>query len=414
MARDLKNRSNEFLGLDQKFWMIQETGGYGDAATGGLVPTSAGAFEHTTGNIQFNIPREDGTSRSGRSVVYRLSGKREVKVTMETYIIPGTPDGSNHPTLPDTHLLLLSVFGAIDESDPTKKVYKLGSSAATSIRMLEEGTHFSRLASGVVMDSVTFSLPGDGKAMMKFEGFGQDVKVAGQALLANDVTASNDLPVETGMGGRYELGAYVDVIDGTDGSTRKAASRKITAIVGDTLTVDGAAITATTGDYVIGAAPDFVADSGEHALIGLQGTFQTTLLGTVDCELISAEISLKNNYTQKNFLYGTSKICGYIPDKRRSVSVKLEVLLSQKNFDFYMNNKKFLADNLTITLAPSDIPSPMDSATGRTVSFKFPKVEFNVPNLEQPSDGYVKLTLEGTAMAVDANTLNTEMTLEIA
>lgn len=414
MARDLKNRSPEFVGLDQKFWMTKETGGYGDQASGGLIPIATDAIEHTSGSLDFKIPREDSATRSGRSVVTRLSGKRSVKFSMENYIIPGTPDGSNHPTLPDSHLLLLSAFGICTETDVTKKVYSLGHASTTSIRVLEEGTHFSRLAYGCVVDALTFTLPGDGKAMMKSEGFGQDVKVAGESALAADSTASNTLTVATGEGSRYEVGAYVDVIDQVDGSTRKAASRKITAISGDALTVAGSALTAVTGDYVIGAAPDFTADSSENALLGLQGTFTTALLGTIDCQLISAEISLKNNYTQKDFLYGTSEICGFIADKRRNVGIKLEVLLTKANFAFYMNNKKFLADDLTITLAPQDIPAPINSATGRTWKFHFPRVEFDVPSIEQPADGYVKLTLDGTALATSTNTLDTEMTLEIS
>lgn len=414
MARDLLNRSPEFVGLDQKFWMAKETGGYGDQATGGLIPVSTDGIEHVSGTVDFKIPREDSATRSGRSVVTRLSGKREVKFSMENYIIPGTPDGSNHPTLPDSHLLLLSAFGICDETVATKKTYKLGHASTTSIRVLEEGTHFSRLAYGCVVDTMTFSLPGDGKAMMKSEGFGQDVKVAGESTLAADVTAANAITLQTGEGARFEIGAYVDVIDKANGNTRKAASRRIDNKVGDTLTLSGAAITALTDDIVIGAAPDFTADSSENALLGLQGSFTTALLGSIDCQLISAELVLKNNYTQKNFLYGTSQICGFIADKRRSVSVKLEVLLTKDNFAFYMNNKQFLADDVLITLAPQDIPAPVNSATGRTWKFHFPRVEFNVPSIEQPSDGYVKLTLEGTALATDANTTDTEMTLEIS
>lgn len=414
MARDLLNRSPEFVGLDQKFWMTKETGGYGYQATGGLIPIATDAIETVSGMLDFKIPREDSATRSGRSVVTRLSGKREVKFSMENYIIPGTPDGSNHPTLPDSHLLLLSAFGICDESVATKKLYKLGHASTTSIRVLEEGTHFSRLAYGCVVDSLTFSLPGDGKAMMKAEGFGQDVKVAGESTVAADVTAANVVTVATGDGARFEVGAYVDIIDQANGNTRKASSRRIDSKAGDALTLSGAAITCLTDDIVIGAAPDFTADSSEDALLGLQGTFTTALLGSIDCQLISAELTLKNNYTQKNFLYGTSQICGFVADKRRNVGVKLEVLLTKDNFAFYMNNKQFLADDVTITLAPQDIPAPINSATGRTWKFRFPRVEFNVPSIEQPADGYVKLTLEGVAMATDANTLDTEMTLEIS
>lgn len=414
MARDINNRSPEFVGLDQKIWMTAETGGFGAAATGGLFPTGTDAIEHTTASVDFTIPRDASATRSGRSVVTRLSGKRQVKFSLESYIIPGTPDGSQHPTLPDSHLLMLSAFGICNQTNPAVIEYQLGHASTNSIRVLEEGTHMSRLAYGCVIDTLTFTLPGDGKAMMKAEGFGQDVKVAGQTLIAATATATNVLTLTTGEGARFEVGAYVDVIDATDGSTRIAAARQISAADTSSITVGGAAITAAIGSIVIGAAPDFSADSSADALLGLQGTFTTALMGTVDCQLMSAEISIKNNYTQKDFLYGTSEICGFIADKRRDVSIKLEVLLTKDNFEFYMNNKQFLADNLSITLAPQDIPAPINSATGRTWTFSFPRVEFNVPAIEMPADGYMKLTLDGVAMAVDTNTLDTEMTLNIS
>lgn len=414
MARDINNRSNEFVGLDQRLWLIAETGGYGRAATGGQFPIAANGIEHVSAKIEFNIPRELAAHRSGRSGVVRLSGKKEVKFSYEGYIIPATPNGSDEPQLPDAHAMLLSAFGLVDQTDPSKIVYNLGRSTTTSFRYLEEGTHFSRLAVGCVADSITWTLPGDGKAMMKVEGFGQDVISAGQSALDGAVVAANALVLETATAQRFEVGSYVDVIDAVGGNTRIAASRKITAIVGDTLTVDGAVISAPDGSIVIGAAPDFVADSSENALLGLKGDVSTISFGSLGCDLLSAEITLKNNYTQKNMTYGTDSACGFIADKRREVSLKLDILLTKANFDFYQKNKSFISDAVTIVLAPQEIPAPINSATGRTFTFKFAKVEFNVPQIEQPADGYVKLSLEGVALAADINSVNNEFSLEIS
>lgn len=412
MSRDLLNRSNVFVGIDQRLWITTETGGYGKDATGGTFPISTDGIEHVNAKIEFNIPREDAAHRSGRSRVTRLSGKKEVKFSYEGYIIPGAPAGSN-PTLPDVHPMLLSAFGSVDESTASKKIYKLSRSSTTSFRFLEEGSHFSRLAVGCVADTVTFSLPGDGKAMVKFEGFGQDVISAGESLVAADGTATNDVSVGTGEGQRFEVGAYIDIIDQVTGSTRKASSRKITAIVGDVLTFDGATATFLEDDIVVGAAPDFTADSSEDALLGLKGSISTGSFGTLDCDLLSAEISLKNNYSQRNMIYGTDTICGFMADKRRDVSIKLDILLTKDNFDFYQRNKNFTADSLTITLAPQEIPAPINAAAGRTMTFRFGKVEFNIPQIEQPGDSFVKITLEGVALATDINTVNDEFELEI-
>jgi hypothetical protein len=419
MARDLNQRSNTFVGLDQRLWLKLETGGYGRDATGGLFPIASDGLEHVNAMIEYNIPREDAAHRSGRSRVTRLSGKKEVKFSLETYIIPATPTGSN-PNLPDIHPMLLSAFGSCDETDPAKKVYSLTRASADSFRFLEEGTHFSRLAIGCVADSVTFTLPGDGKAMVKFEGFGQDVISAGEARITEADTAVNTVEIPVGTGSRFEVGSYADVVLGTDGSTRTAASRKITAISpttgpngGDEVTLDGAAFNVAVDDYLIGAAPDFTADSAADALLGLKGSLTTGAFGTLDCDLLSAEITLKNNYTQKNMVYGTDSICGFIADKRREVSLKFDILLTKDNFDFYQRNKNFIADNVEIVLAPQEIPAPINAAAGRTFRFKFPKVEFNIPQIEQPGDSFVKLTLEGVALAQSVNSNNNEFTLEI-
>lgn len=413
MARDLLNRSNVFVGVDQRLWITTETGGYGDQATGGLFPVATDGLEHVNAKIEFNIPREDAAHRSGRSRVVRLSGKKEVKFSYEGYIIPADPTGAN-PNLPDIHPMLLSAFGQVDETDPAKKIYSLTRSSATSFRYLEEGSHFSRLATGCVADAVTFMLPGDGKAMIKVEGFGQDVISAGESTAAAIGTTTNDVTVETGTGQRYEVGAYMDIIDQTDGVTYIAASRKITAIVGDVLTFDGAAVSFAIGDFVIGAAPDFTADSSENALLGLKGTMSTGSFGALDCDLLSAEITLKNNYTPRNMVYGTDKICGFIADKRRDVSLKLDILLTKDNFDFYQRNKNFIADSVEITLAPQEIPAPINAAAGRTFTFRFDKVEFNIPQIEQPGDSFVKLSLEGVALAASVNSGNNEFELEIS
>lgn len=522
MSRNLLNRANEMVGLDQKIWVKTETGGFGVDATGGLIPLASDAIEHVNAKIDFNIPREDAAHRSGRSKVVRLSGKKEVKFSFESYIVPADPNGSNQPQLPDAHPMLLAAFGAFDNSDPAEIVYSLARSGQYSFRMLEEGTHFSRLAVGCVADSVTFTLPGDGKAMMKIEGFGQDMFSCGQSTLAQAVTGSavaaskviqdltytadsagqagnnisiayttggtagaevvtvngnaisvqietgvstatqikaavdgsvaasalvgvaisgtgsnaqtapvsqtylsgglgaNDIKVASGHGGRFEVGGYIDIIDKDDGNTVKNSARKITAIGtgqnADILTVSGSALTASdSADLIIGHAPDFTATSSENALLGLKGSFTSANLGAIDCDLLGAEISIKNNYTPRNNSYGKAYICGFLSDKRREVSVKLDILLTKANYEFYSKNKSFVADDLTIVLSPQDIPAPaVSDATGRTLTFNFPKVEFNVPGIEQPSDGFIKLTLEGVALASDINNVDDEMTLTIS
>jgi hypothetical protein len=422
MSRKLLNRSYEVLGVDQKIWIIAETGGYGDGATGGLVPLAAGAIEHISTGIKFDIPREDSAARSGRSLVTRLSGKKSVEISFEGYIIPGTPAGGN-PTNPPIHPLILSAFGDVDLSDASKIVYKLSRLNDKSFRVLEEATHYTRLATGCVIDKLTFTLPGDGKAQVKAEGFAQDVVIAGSATVALAIAGGNVIEVDAGKGDLFEVGALLDIVDKDDGVTVKNTARKVTAVSmgtgtggNDQITVSGAVLSASDlDDLLVGHAPQtYDPITSENALLGLKGSFTVAGYTVGDCELISAEIGLTNNFTKKDFLYGTSKICGYIPDKRRSVSVKLDVLLNKDNFAFYARNKKFTAEDITITLEPQDIPAPsFSSSDALTFEFKMPRVEFNIPPIEQPGDKYVTLSLEGVALASDINSLDDELVLTI-
>lgn len=528
MSRKLLSRSFEFLGVDQKIWISLESGGYGDAATADFVPGDDDAVDFNTCNVVFDIPRDDSPSRSGRSVVARLSGKKTVEVSVESHIIPGDPDALGNPTLPPMHPLILTAFGEVDTTNPAEIVYQLSRFNDNSARILEEATHYSRLTVGVIMDSITFSLPGDDKATMAMEGFAQDSYIAGCTKLAQDLTGAEqlatlvvqdltytaiagsgkngnllnityiaggtagaevvtvagniveveiedgvstasqietalngsaaflllatvaltgadiaqvaatqayltgglgirDLKVENGKGALFEYGAYIDVINATDGDTITTQKALVVAVNGtaiptnsggpnaDIVTVDIDLNAATTGDFVIGHAPEnYEPLTSEKALLGLKGSINVLGADVGDCELISAEITLANNYTKKDFIYGTGKICGFIPDKRREVSVSLELLLNKDTLSFYMRNKCFIAEDITITLEPQDICGPAyASSVGRTWEFYFPKVEFNIPSIENPADAFVTLALEGKALAPSSNNLDEEFTLTL-
>lgn len=519
MARNLLNRSYEFLGLDQKLWLLRESGGFGDDSTAGL-PVAGGAVEHMNFDATFNIPREDSMSRSGRSLVTRLSKKKEVTWKLDAYIIPGIPDNLGNPTLPPLDPIYIGAFGNQDLTDPTKIIYQLSQLSDKSFAAIEEMTHAARVVVGCVADSLTFSLPGDGKAQVSAEGFAQDVYAEGEDVLAqattgiaqfaslvkadltytadlagspgNDISidytpgatagaevvtvvgnaisvqiettvstatqvkaavdgfpaaaalvnvaitgvganaqnatgaaqflagglSANQVKVSAGTGAEFEVGGYFDIIDKDDGNTVKLSAAPITAIGtgqnADVITTSASVPAADIDDFVIGHAPTVYAPvSSENALLGLKGTF--TIQGSaVDCKLTMAELSIKNNFTKKDFLYGTSKICGYIPDKRRTVGVKLGMLLDNDTYVRYMRAKKFTVETLQITLEPQDIPAPSFSTiVGRTFKFDLPRVEFNVPKLEQPADKYVLLSLEGVAMANSTDDLDTEITLTI-
>ena len=240
MSRKLLSRSTEFLGVDQKIWLALESGGFGVDGSD-VVPGDADAVDFTSANVTFNIPRDDSPSKSGRSVTARLSGKKEVEVTVESMIIPGTPDGLGNPTLPPMHPLMLTAFGEVDLADPTKIVYKVSRFNENSARILEETTHFSRLAVGVIMDKLTFTLPGDDKATMSMEGFAQDAFFAGETKLTQALTGAEQLAILVVQDLTY-TGIVTGGINGNlvsiEYTTGGTAGSEVVTVVGNAISVD--------------------------------------------------------------------------------------------------------------------------------------------------------------------------------
>lgn len=412
MARDFLKDCGPEIGLNEQLWLTCEDA-YGAAATTGLFPTDTDAVEHLSFNLAYTQPREDSEARSGRSLATRLSQKIEVTFTSEFYIISAEPTGggNDEPGLPDIHPLLLSCFGSVDETDPLKKVYNFVSCNDKSFRAYLLGDRLSRLGLGMVASQATFSLSGDDMAKVSFEGFGQTDLYAGVATLSAPAAASNDLVLQTGEGYLYDVGQHVHVIDqGTGAET--ASNREILSINGDTLTVDGAAITAAANDLVTPVDLDATGVlTSDKALVGLSGDISIDGLGSLtdNCTILSAEINVNQNLSPQNAIFGTDRICGFLNDNRREVTISLEVQIDDKGYDLYRRARRFQTSDIRVQLKPND----GSSAVGKTWTWDLDRVEFDIPEIEYPNEGAVVVTFEGRALSSSASNPNDELVLTI-
>jgi hypothetical protein len=245
-------------------------------------------------------------------------------------------------------------------------------------------------------------------AMASFSGFAQTVLDAQRSTLAADAVASNDLVLQTGHGKRFDVGAFVSVADQVTGALT-AENREITAITGDTLTVDGAAISANENDLVVPAELDAATTlTSDKAMIGLVGS--VSIDGDdLDCVVTSAEISVNNNFTPRDNIYGTDKICGFLNDTRREVSMSMELQMDAAVYDLFRTSKRLENSAVILKLKPNN----GDAALGRTFTFSLPKVSFDIPEVTYEADGVVLLSFEGRALSSAAGTPNDEMTLTI-
>ena len=188
------------------------------------------------------------------------------------------------------------------------------------------------------------------------------------------------------------------------------AQRKVLAVVGDTLTVDGAAMSAAEDDLVTPMVLDSTGFGvSEDAMVGLEGELTISNISGLECNVLSAEVSINNNFTARNNIYGTEKICGFLNDQRREVMVTAEIQLDRDNYDLYRRSKNFETADVTLKLKPNN----GDAALGRTFTFNFPKVEFNIPSIERPTDGPIVLSFEGKCLSTDASTPDSEGTLTV-
>ncbi len=396
------------VGLTQDLWVSIETGGYGEEATGGTFPVAVDALEHLGFTLTYEQAREDSEARSGRSVATRLSKKIISSWEGNFYIVPADPTGVN-PNLPNIHKFLYGVFGAFDNTtDPTELVYSFVSCDEVSLRAYVLGLQYGQLGIGLFVDTATFTLPGDGMAQATFGGGAQTVLDSYRTTLSAATVAGNDVTLLTGEGKQIDIGAFVDVVDGTTGAVI-AAAREVTDKVGDVLTLSGATFTAAINDLV---TPAVLASTGmltsDNAMVGISGE---VLLDTValDCSVLSAEISITNNFTPRDNIFGTDKICGFRNDKRREVMISMEIELDSSTYELYRKSKRFELADVKIRLFPNN----GDDAVGRTFTFHLPRVEFNVPAIEFPADGVVTLSFEGRALSSGPQTPNDEMTLTV-
>ena len=348
------------------------------------------------GGLTYGQPLESSPHRSGRHNNNTIKKKKELSWNLTTYFnidtAPGAPVFSEIDTA--VRMLHKSMFGS--ETVSAGAVYSTATTPGIFFSMYEVGDKWSRAARGCFVDAATLNFPGDGEATAEWSGMGVESLLTGigKSVTAN---AANTVTVAVGEGKRFKVGSPVMVIkaNGTTRSTDTPSGtpRLVTAVVGDVVTVSGAALTDSDGSVAL--TPVYLCyyePSGrtgiDSPITGLVGS--VTITGLAEQCVRSMVIACTNSHEPVNYCYGEDSLGGsiFVPAGRFAAAVTMEMNLNHAIVGYFNDLQSFTAQNITLQLG--------DTA-GRHLQVQLPRVIFSVPTFTLPDTGSIPISFEGIA-----------------
>jgi hypothetical protein len=396
MAKNYKaiyDSGNVSIALEQRFFAKQET------TRGELkAPTGADFFFHTGGTIEHSQPVESSPHKSGRHHNNIIKKKKEASFSISTYfnIDTAQPAAAVAEIDPALRLLWKSMMGAEDTSSGAKYTPAV---PALTFSLFEIGDKWARQARGCFIQGANMTFPGDGEATIEWSGACKDALYVGMAksVVSNDGGQTVTLGVGEGAQFAKAIGGLVMIIK-SDGITRSTDTpngtpRKIVSVVGDVVTLDGAALADADGSgladeiylvYYEPATPIAI----DNPQTGLVGSFTVDGYGTFCARSIS--VNLTNDHELVNYCYGSDSLKApfYNAGNRMTAVVSFEANWDETMLKLFNSIQNFDGQGLAIILG---------DAAGRRLQIDIPKVIFGVPSVAVPETGSVPVTFEGNA-----------------
>lgn len=410
MAKNFKNiynTGNDASALEQKFFLKEEV------SRGTLIAPAGTDFFRTMpgGAITFGRPINPSTVRSGRHNLSIIEDKDVTSWNFPTYFMIDTSLGSAGTAEIDPALRVLykSLLGT--ETIPAGTKYAPTDAPDTTFSLFMNGDQFAHQAPGCFVESCGMKFPGDGKAMSDWAGSGKTMYRIGIGKSVTDNTGVNTVTLVSGDGARFQVGGFVMIIvaDGTTRSTDTptAAPRKVTAISGDVITIDGAVLADADGSGM--SAPVYLCyyePTSPTALnIPLTGLVGTVSVGSLSMQCVrNVEITLTNNHELHNFCWGERGLSGslFTPGGRLNVEVTLEINLNHDVLEFI--NGLYTFPGLAVQLV-------LGAAAGRRMQVDLAKYIPAIPEISVPETGSIPVTFTGIAYETAEDAAN-EITIE--
>lgn len=396
MAKNYKTiyeSGNVSIALEQRFFVKQET------TRGELkAPTGADFFFHTGGSIEHTQPVESSPHKSGRHHNNIIKKKKEASFTISTYfnIDTAQPAAAVAEIDPALRLLWKSMMGAEDVSSGLKFSPAV---PALTFSLFEVADKWARQARGCFIQGANMTFPGDGEATIEWSGACKDALYVGMAKSIEDNNGGQTVTLSVGEGAQFSkaIGGLVMIIK-SDGITRSTDTpdgtpRKIVSVVGDVVTLDGAALADADGSgladevYLVYYEP-ITPVAIDNPQTGLVGSFAVTGYGTFCARSIS--VNLTNDHELVNYCYGSDSLKApfYVAGNRMTAVVSFEANWDETMMKLFNSVQNFDGQELTIVLG---------DAAGRRLQIDIPKVIFAVPSVAIPETGSVPVTFEGNA-----------------
>jgi hypothetical protein len=407
---DIYSGNNDSSGLEQKLFFKEEL----STARGVPIPpvNADFIFQLAGGAATFSRPFEASPIRSGRHNVTGIEKKDVTEWSYPFYMMIDTALGgvSDAEIDPSARLLYKSAFGkelSIGAGDANLE-YNTSSAPSVTMTIFENGDSWAKQVHGAFVDSLTLNLPGDGEATYETAGQAKTLVWAGIGQ-SNALNDANIVTLETGDGGKFEVGAFVMIIE-TDGTTRSSdtpdgSPRQITGITGDVVTIDGAILADADGSstpvyltYYEPAAPVAINDP-QTGLVG-----KIAIGGIADQCVRTATVALENNHEVINYCFGERGLAGplFAPTSRASVTVTIDM-----NFNAELLGMMVLAKDFD----GFDVDIDLGDTTSRHMHLDIPKWIPSIPSVPVPEEGTIPVTWEGMAYAT-SETAADEITVQ--
>jgi hypothetical protein len=390
---------NDAIALEQSFYVKEEI------TRGELIAPVDADFIFTIpgGTLNFVQPFEPSPHRSGRGPVGIIKKKKETSWSLNSYFNINEALGAPAATEidPGIRALMKQVLG---KEDTTTGIKFTRTVPATTVSIFECGDKFARQANGAFCDALNMQFPGDGEASMAFSGMAKNCLYVGIGKTTANNNGGTTVTLETDDGKQFSsaVGAYVMLIE-ADGTTRSAdtpngSPRKILSVVGDVVTLSGAALAdadASVNDmylvYYEPANPTAI----NNPVTGLQGALAVSGIAGSICPR-SLSVQITNNHEVRNDCYGTDALAGslFVAGARATISVSMEMNVNKDLIAFFNAVQAFESQVLQITLGDT---------TKRYLDMDFPKVMFPVPEMPIPESGSIPVTFEGTPLQTALN-----------
>ena len=319
-------------------------------------------------------------SRAVRSVSERITGRKTVAWSLDSYLIPS---GSGS-TDPDLAPLFKAAMGA-----SSSQVFSLTSGQGLdSLSLVQEMNNvISEAVAGAFVETMTITMSGGDDPRVSFDG-----------------TASTHIHTSTTTANGAGSSSTALVVDDADaievGSVIKVGSSadniKVTAKNGTAITLESAS-SWSDGDAVVPFTPASPVTAGSPSP-GITGSI--TLAGNTGIEIVGFEVTLKNNIKAIADEAFASTVTDFIPGFRE-ITGSLQVRCAKDQALEIGKRKGFGARDLQIVSG---------SGTGNVCTIDMDQIEFGFSALNVPEAEEVILDLPFVALAQDAAS-NDEMTI---